>query len=165
MIFDNDPIDYNPSDCLATIELPVDPIIDALNPAIHEAKNYLHTKGFTNQEINNMILEENGQEEDLVPLVMIMTADEQSNTSTAFNYTSMFVDSSHAQSWGEIGNCAAAAVGADILYSLAIEGGGKSDKWKKKAIKKMLKKVASRMLGPVGVAIAVVSFGLYIVGA
>ncbi len=67
--------------------------------------------------------------------------------------------------WMEVSSCAAAAIGADILYALAAEGGGKSDKWKKKAIKKLFGKIASRFLGPIRVAIAVVSFGTCITGA
>jgi hypothetical protein len=60
--------------------------------------------------------------------------------------------------WSVIATCAAIAVGADILWSL----GDSSVKWTTKSIVKAFSKVAKRFLGPVGVAIAIVSFGMCI---
>lgn len=152
---------FNPEDCIAIIEIPSQPISDALNPAIQEAKNYLISSyGFSNQEINEMIEDENGKEEDLVPLVMAMTNAENSNNGIVFNYMSIFGESVYAQDWEQIGNCAMVAIGADVLYALATVNPAQGSKWKKKAIKKAFGAVAKRMLGPIGVAIAVVSFAM-----
>lgn len=59
--------------------------------------------------------------------------------------------------WGEVGWCIAAGIGADALYSLAISGG---TTWSAAALTTVFSRVASRFLGPIGVAIAVVSFGV-----
>lgn len=65
--------------------------------------------------------------------------------------------------WGDVGKCAAAAVGADLLWSLTTSDVGVGG-WKRKALVKAFGKVASRFLGPIGVAIAVVSFSLCLGG-
>lgn len=160
--------DYNPEDCIALIEIPLQPVVDALDPAVSSAKEFFYSKGFSESEILEMIAEHDGQEEDLIATAMLIASDEEgSGGSYANNISTLFFNSAHAQelTWGEVGSCAAAAIGADIAYALATEGGGKSDKWKKRAIRKLFGKVASRLLGPVGVAIAVVSFGTCIAAA
>lgn len=136
-----------------------------LQPALTEAKNYLYSKGFTNNEISQMIASENGHELDLIPLVMTMVELEgNSIASTNLNLSSFFGYSAFAQSApeltsGEIGWCALAAIGADILIQL---GNSSASSWSKSAIKKAFGAVAKRALGPIGVAIAVVSFGICI---
>lgn len=59
--------------------------------------------------------------------------------------------------WGEVGNCALAAIGADALYSLAFSG---ASSWSMAALTTTFTGVAKRFLGPIGVGIAVVSFSL-----
>jgi hypothetical protein len=59
--------------------------------------------------------------------------------------------------WAEVGNCAIAAIGADALYSLAFSG---ASSWSMAALTSTFTGVAKRFLGPIGVAIAVVSFSL-----
>lgn len=133
---------------------------ESLQPAVLSAREFLHLREFSDEEIDAMIDEEGGSEEDLVPLVALIIEDE-GGSGEPYEFSSVDFFSStklYAQSWKDIGRCAAAAIGADIAYALAVEGGGKSDKWKKKAIKKLFGKVAKRFLGPVGAAIAVVSF-------
>ena len=58
--------------------------------------------------------------------------------------------------------CAAVAIGADALWAL---GGSSASSWSRAAMKKAFKAVAKRFLGPVGVAIAVVSFGVCLAGS
>jgi len=53
--------------------------------------------------------------------------------------------------------CAAVAVGADALFAL---GGSSATAWSAAALKRAFSAVAKRFLGPIGVAIAVVSFSL-----
>ena len=60
--------------------------------------------------------------------------------------------------WGKVGRCAATAIGVDFFYSLGVEGATKTDRWKRKALVKLFGNVAKRMLGPVGVIIAVGTF-------
>ena len=69
------------------------------------------------------------------------------------------VNSIPGLSWAEVGNCALVAIGADALYSLAFSG---ASSWGVAAMTKAFTSVAKRFLGPIGVAIAVVSFGLCI---
>lgn len=54
-------------------------------------------------------------------------------------------------------NCAVAALGADALYSLAVSG---ATSWSMAALTTTFTGVAKRFLGPIGVGIAVISFGL-----
>ena len=54
--------------------------------------------------------------------------------------------------------CGIAALGADFLFSAGVEGASKHNKWSKKALLKLIGKVGSRMLGPIGAGIAVVTF-------
>lgn len=60
----------------------------------------------------------------------------------------------------EILECAAVAIGADLLWSL---GASTATSWGAAALTRAFTKVASRFLGPIGVAIAGVSFGVCIV--
>jgi hypothetical protein len=60
---------------------------------------------------------------------------------------------------GEVLDCALAAIGADALFAF---GGSTATAWTAAAVTKAFSAVAKRFLGPVGVAIAVVSFGICI---
>ncbi|NEV94738.1 hypothetical protein G3567_11345 [Psychroflexus sp. YR1-1] len=138
------------------------PIKDALKPAIEEARRYLYVKGFSDQAINQMISDDGGTEEDLVTFVMALNEIENIHNRNAFsfnNYSSLFFNTACAQelTLAEVGTCAAIAIGADILWAL---GGSSASSWTLPAMKKAFGAVAKRMLGPIGVAIAVVSFGI-----
>ena len=117
----------------------------------------------SHSDIDEMIVEGNGTEEDLIPLVMAMIQLEASENTmtTRVNFESLFFQSANAQTWTQVGQCAVAAIGVDVLWSLGSDGG----KWTKKAIKKAFKAVAKRFLGPIGVAIAVVSFSFCVANA
>jgi len=106
---------------------------------VAEAKNYLNSQGMTNQEISEMIAEENGDELDLVPLVMSLQSAEKENT-TAGNFSGLFLKNAYAQSGSEIVGCAVTAIGADLLFSIgaeALEDGQKNGQ--KKLLKKLSK--------------------------
>lgn len=131
---------------------------EALEPVVSEARNFLHERGMTDGEIDNMIATEGGTEEDLVATVALIIEDEKARGIVEVNFESLFINSAYGQSWGDVGRCAATAIGVDAVYAITSGTGG--DKWKKKAIKKLFKKVATRFLGPVGIAIAVVEFAV-----
>lgn len=57
--------------------------------------------------------------------------------------------------WGEVGRCAIEAIGVDAGWSLAPSAG---TSWTYAALRTSFRNVASRFLGPIGVAIAVVEF-------
>ena len=160
-----DPLGGEDPLAIYTIDEPT--AIASLEPSVIEARNYLQTKGFTSQEIDQMIIDENGTEQDLVALVMSMTEienNQEQGPGLPVNITSIssiFFNTANAQSLtaGEIGTCAAVAIGADILWAL---GTSSASSWSKAAIKRAFGTVAKKFLGPIGVAIAVVSFGLCI---
>ncbi|WP_395043677.1 hypothetical protein [Flavobacterium sp.] len=62
----------------------------------------------------------------------------------------------------EVFHCAINALGGDALYSLAFSG---ATSWTAAALTTTFTGVAKRFLGPLGVAIAVVTFGICIAGA
>ncbi|MFT3903486.1 MAG: hypothetical protein QM727_09945 [Niabella sp.] len=139
------------------LNLPIETITNSLNPLIQESKQYLYSRGFTEQDIQQMLNEENALETDLIPLVMIITQAENGQ-SVARNYLNLFpINTASAKvDWSEVGRCAIHAIGVDILFSLGASG---ATVWSTMAIKTAFKTVAKRMLGPIGVAIAVVDFG------
>jgi len=139
--------------------LPVEPIKTALEPSIESAKTYLKSKGFSDLEIIQMVTEAGGDELDLVPLVMHMLSFEKADSQ--FSSIPVFlVSNAYAQSTDDIIRCGSVAIGADILWAL---GTSDKDKWSKKAIKKAFKEVAKKALGPIGVAISVVTFSVCLV--
>lgn len=143
------------------IILPIDKIKKSLSPLVREAKNYLISKGFTENDIEQMIAEENAEETDLIPLVMVATETENGKF-TSNNL--IFFPSNFAYAklkWSEVGHCALHALGADIVFSLASSS---ATFWTVTSLKVAFKTVAKRALGPIGAAIAVVDFGLCLGG-
>jgi len=67
--------------------------------------------------------------------------------------------SGNALTWGEVAECVAVGVGADAIWALGTSG---ATAWTAAALTKAFTAVAKRFLGPIGVAIAVVSFGVCI---
>lgn len=132
----------------------------ALNPLVQESKKYLYERGFSEQEIQSMLKSENADETALVPLVLAATESESRYMASASH--SAFIGWPMKCYAAEVNldaalNCAIRAVGIDAIASLEPS---KNKKWTKVALKKMFKTVAKRFLGPVGVALAVVEFGL-----
>lgn len=148
-------ITYQPSSNSYSFTVPLNQVQQTLNPLIVEARAYLHARGLTDPEIDQMIIDEGGQEVDLVPFATTLAEYEKSGTGfTGMNYMSIFGNAAYA---GDVGHCAMVALGVDALWAL---GGSNASSWSKAAIKKAFGAVAKRFLGPVGVAIAVTSFAL-----
>lgn len=97
------------------INVPVETIVSSLNPLVQESKEYLYTKGFTEQDIQQMIAEENAEEVDLIPFVMALTHAENTQ-SVAINYSGFLFPSAHARkiTWSDAGACAVAALLGDF---------------------------------------------------
>ena len=146
--------EQTPSNSNYQLEVPIEQVVTSLNPMVQESKKYLYSKGFTELEIQQMIMAESGEETDLIPLVMTIAQSEKTQL-VARNYSSFFINTAQAKTWQEVGSCAMKALGADILFSLAQSS---ATAWTKSAIKSAFKTVAKRMLGPIGVAVAVVEF-------
>lgn len=160
----NGTLQYEPTDTNSNypINLPLEAITNSLDPLVQQSKEYLYTKGFSEQEIQQMIAEENAEETDLIPLVMAVTQAESGQLVANTNFNFLPVNTAYAKvNWNQVGHCAMHALGVDILFSL---GASSATVWSAFAIKSAFKTVAKRMLGPIGVAIAVVDFGFCMSG-
>jgi|HigsolmetaAR202D_1030399.scaffolds.fasta_scaffold16081_1 hypothetical protein len=143
------------------VNVPVEAVINSLQPMISESKQYLYAKGFTEQDIQQMLVEEQGIETDLIPFVMELTRLESEQAVASNNYLNYFITSTHARALtnNDFIRCGIVAIGADFIYGLS---GSMASSWTVSAMKKAFGAVAKRMLGPIGVAITVVSFGICI---
>lgn len=82
-------LQYEPTETNSNyqVNLPLDAIEESLNPLVQQSKEFLYTKGFTEQDIQQMIQQENGSETDLIPLVMTITQAENGNlVANNFNF-------------------------------------------------------------------------------
>ncbi len=132
-------------------------IENSLDPLIAEAKIYLNARGMSNAYIATMISEENAQECDLVVYVAVLTETELEGNSfpVANNYLNLAFNSAYARP--SILHCVGVALGIDALWAL---GGSNAASWTLAGMRTAFTSVAKRFLGPIGVAIAVVSFVL-----
>lgn len=138
-----------------SLEIPITNVVESLNPLVSESKSYLYSKGFTEANIQQMISENGGTELDLIPFVMALTEIEKSQLTLATNNLNLFANPTFAMN--EYVRCAMVAIGADVLWAL---GGSSASTWTVAMMTRAFSVVAKRFLGPIGVAIAVVSFGL-----
>lgn len=147
-----------PDNSNTQIDINIAALNNSLSPLIQESKQYLYSKGLSEQDIQDMLVEHNGKSEDLIVFVMALTDAEVQAPVISRNYLEPFIHTANAQlDANDYPMCAIVAIGADVLYSLAASG---LKTWSKPLIKKAFGTVAKRFLGPVGVAIAVVSFGV-----
>lgn len=142
------------------VHIPQEPIRQALSPLVQEAKSYLYSKGVTDQQINELLIEEDAEEIDLIPFVKHLIAIEEEQLS-AKNSRINFPLISQANAEPSFLHCGVAALGADALYALATV---EPASWSWALMKPAFKKVASRMLGPIGVAFALISFTTCMLG-
>lgn len=127
---------------------------EAISPTILDSKKYLYGKGFTEDEIQAMLKENNTDESSLVPFVLSLAEEEeQQQNSLVENVESL----TRGVDWKLAGKCAVHALGFDALAGLA-QSSAKT--WSKAALKRVFKTVASKMLGPIGAAVALIDFSL-----
>lgn len=158
-------IQYTPSPTNHGFNVPINEVVSSLNPLLTEARAYLNTKGFTNEELNQMVIDSGAVEADLIPFAMVLASNEPSPTSKRNNYFSQFFgQSAYAGdvTWHDYLRCGLVAIG---LQFAAAAGPSMTGSWSKAAMKQAFGAIAKRFLGPVGVAIAVVSFGVCIAEA
>jgi len=143
---------------------------ESLKQLVKASKQYLRSKGFTNKDINDMLSENSADETQLVPFVMALAEIEKYQEDNPYiDYP--FADNNSSNNpygvapgpqkitWKQVGNCAMEAIGFDILASLAHSS---AKTWSIAMIKRVFKTAAKRLIGPVGVAIAVIEFGICI---
>ncbi|MCL2683484.1 MAG: hypothetical protein FWE63_08430 [Bacteroidales bacterium] len=109
-------------------DIPVKEAEKSLDPMIVEAKKYLYSKGFSEQELQTMIATEEATEYDLIPLVIFLQETEFSQNENPFF------------------QCAEVVIGADII---GVPSPSKT------AINQMFSASVSKASGPVAAAIAV----------
>lgn len=105
-----------------------------------------------------MLQEEGAEEIDLIPFVKALTAIEQEQY-TVKNIAMPFV--TNANALPRFVECGLYALGGDALYALSQST---ASVWTWTAMKSAFKTVAKKFLGPIGVAVAVVSFGVCMLG-
>lgn len=143
-------IDYKSSLLLGELELS-EQDVDAIEVAYLPLDLY-----GKNLAINNEIdIDTNNKAETLA--LGGMFSPEDSLDFNASSENNLVVYHNPGLTWGEVGYCVIAGLGADALYSLAFSGGVS---WGAAALTTVFSKAAARFMGPIGVAIAVVSFGL-----
>lgn len=132
---------------------------EALVPIVNSGVEMLHGYGFSDEEIDNMILENNATREDIAALYMVTTAIEDMMTKldyTVFNPDEPVRPDDPRMS--RVAHCLMEAVFIDLGTCVDGATWGAFRNLGKKAISKMFVKVASRFLGPVGLALAGAEF-------
>lgn len=127
---------------------------EAITPTILNCKNYLYGKGFTENEIQVMLKENNVDESSLIPFVLSLAEEEERQLNNSVDNVDIYTRS---VDWNLAGKCAIHALGFDAMAGLA-QSSAKT--WSKAVLKRVFKTVASKMLGPVGAAIALIDFSL-----
>lgn len=136
----------------------------ALNPLIAKSKEYLYSKGFSDTEIKEMLEENNVDESELVRLVIGVSSFEETTQELTYlqdkghvfyHFLCIPTFAQSSVDWGHVGECALKALGADFGFSSA---NSTIKTWGKTAIKKAFKTIAQKMMGPVGVTIALGEF-------
>ncbi|MEM5563620.1 hypothetical protein WNY78_00820 [Psychroserpens sp. AS72] len=148
-----DEINYD--DCIAMIEIPIQPVLDALNPVTSAAKQYFYNKGFTETEIIEML---DGEDEStLIPIVMNVVYSD--NTSQAsIDFLSVFGESAYAQNGVRDCFLEATGIAAGVALVSALTAQTMDKKLVKKLVKTAVKKIGGRVLGGIGLALMVAEF-------
>lgn len=138
---------------------------EAMEPSLNDAKAYLYSKGLTDGDIEELLAaDEEGpaiHESALVPAVMALIAEEehQNSLASSVNFTSLFIFETHASSYQEndLYDCVMRTLGVTALTEAFNKG--LSSSAGKKALKKAVRKIATKTLGWVGAAWAAYEFG------
>lgn len=128
-------------------------IKDSFKPAVSEAKNIINSYGVSETEIQQILNETGATEEHLVPVIMMFNSVNNNSSIALNNSVNLFITNSYAQGFDsdKALDCAIAAVGLN-LFDIArniTETGFKT------ALKAALRGVATKFLGPIGIAITV----------
>ena len=152
---------FRPGTPVDSIVIPDEAVKRSMSPMVERSRKYLIGKGFTNDEIDAILVETGASEEELVPIVTYIAADE-SASSTAYNYQtsySLFAQPCFAATNPKLQaafDCAVKAMDYHLIMDIA--KGMASRVWTKNLIQKALKKVLIKRLGVVGAAITVTEF-------
>lgn len=146
------------------IQISEDEAKQSLSPLVEQSRQYLYSKGMSENEIQNMLTENNADETQLVPFVLLLINQECREMELAKNerqkapnnFLQLFVIPCRASNLNAVFDCGMEALGVDFLFAA---GTSITKTWSVAIIKKAFKSIAQKALGPVGAAIAVGSFG------
>lgn len=121
---------------------------NVLSPLVKSSKDFLKARNFTDSDISEILIECDADETILIPLVLAMESVESNNGSI------ISTKSIHTKeiTWSGVGDCLIQAVGLDIFYGISQST---LKTWTKAAIKKAVKSILPKCLGPIGVALIV----------
>lgn len=132
------------SNTIDSVFVDIEKVENALNPMVKQSKQWLYSRGMSETDIQVMLAEKGATESELVPFVLGCM--EAENLQLTRN-----VD------WEKVGKCALFAIGLDFTTFLGSSG---IKTWTKAALIRTFKSVALKVVGPAGVAIAVIDFAL-----
>ena len=136
---------------VAAYDLPVQPILDVLQPAVNASKQFFYDRGFNEEDIIEML--DGEHEATLIPIVMEVTENES-------NYGlqgSLFLFGTSAYARGDFRDCFEGATGiAAGVALIGALGAATIDKTLvMKLVKEAVKKIGGRALGGIGLAMVV----------
>lgn len=148
-----------------TIQFSKKEIEKNLKPLSLASRKYLLDIGFTSSEIDNMLKEQSACEEDLIPLVLLLTErnikiaeNEIALNNTSFNpfaTTAKAINTSHFLHVTL--NCGLEVLGVRELTQIA-KGSAFAGKLAKSTIVKLFAKTVAKYAGPIGTALCVADF-------
>ncbi|MCK8479196.1 hypothetical protein [Psychroserpens algicola] len=150
---------FNYDNCVATFELPIQPVLDALDPVTLAAKQFFYDKGFTEDDIIEMLDGEHPST--LVPIVMNVAYSESENQAS-IDFLSIFSQNAHAYTFNGARECFLEATGiaAGVALVAALTAETMDKKLVKKLIKSAVKKIGARTLGGIGLALIAIDFAI-----
>jgi len=125
---------------------------ELINPLVNGTKELLLAFEIEEKDLEEVFGSKDDPRLVIVGLALLSAGSEE-NSQAAINFSSLFGQSTYAQSG--IGGCVLEALGVNAAVD-ALKGGIK--KLGKKGAFKLLKKVAGKALGPIGVALAIIDF-------
>lgn len=145
--------DYNDSIQISEAECAL-----ALQQSLQKSRDFLYAHGFTELEVNQMLIENNAHETTLIPLATLIAEEEHNNSLMAYNSSfdpfSVFAfEAKAAVTLEQVAHCAKEAIVGDFIALL-----GNNLIITKTAIKAACKIVAKRINGPIAAAIFVIEF-------
>ena len=156
----------NSSNSKYSIQVSETKVRQELSPMVNASRQYLYSKGISESDIQELLEENNADETVLSVFALLLSEQEMrerissNKISTAsFNPLGFFATPAYcARDKGRLSyafDCAIEALGVDIFFCLS---SSRAVAWSKAAMNKTFKTVAKRVMGPIGVAIALGEF-------
>lgn len=127
------------------------------NKKINDVSQDLLSYGRNLASVNNIGVNMNDDAEVLALGGLFSPGD---NTEVTFPGDYSMQVTGNVLTWGEVAECVAVGIGANAIWALGVSG---ASSWTAAALASAFSAVAKRFLGPIGVAIAVVSFSVCLV--